>query len=402
MISTEQIANGLYNNEFTFYYQAKVSLVTGKVTGAEALLRWIKPDGTVINPDDFIPLAEQSDLIKEITYRMFSKLSRDILILNDLNKDLIVSFNASGKDFEDTRFTQLVLETIRQLHISPKNLQIEITETAVLNAHEHIRENIQILTNAGISLIMDDYGSGYANLETLRKWPFSGIKLDRSIIQPMLESAKNQTIAEASIRMAHELDLNVIAEGVESEQQYQMLLEFGCTKVQGYWVNRPQPLDDFLYFVEQDLRWSGLPVGLIHMAVIDHIQWRKKLTSDLVRIATVPLDSPERKSVYHLPMDHHDCRLGKWYYGIGQQFKDCPIFKSIEQPHAEFHRLGQQLIATVNQGGTMRDLTPLLSEFSEQSAVILDYLHQLAHKGLMEMHQAHQSWRDHHLYPENL
>ena len=252
-----------------------------------------------------------------------------------------------------------------------------------------------------MGLAMDDYGTGYATLETLSLWPFTSIKLDRSIISHMQDSPKNLTIVEASIRMAHELDVGIVAEGVETEIQYQMLLEFGCTKVQGFWLSRPLPLDDFIYFIEQDLRWSGLPIGLIHMAVVDHIQWRKKLTSDIVRLATTPLDSPERQTVYHLPMDYHECRLGKWYYGVGQYFNDCPIFQSIEHPHQKFHDIGLQLIQIVNHGGTMRDLTPLLTEFSDYSATILDCLQQLEHKGLMDMHLAHQAWSDHQLHPNN-
>lgn len=155
------------------------------------------------------------------------------------------------------------------------------------------------------------------------------IKLDRSIISHMLDSPKNQTIAESSIRMAHELDISIVAEGVESEMQYQMLLDSGCTKVQGFWLSRPLPLDDFIYFIEQDLRWSGLPIGLIHMAVVDHIQWRKKLVSDIVRLASTAHDAPQRQADFILPIYSHECRLGKWYYGAGQQFKDSPLFTAI-------------------------------------------------------------------------
>lgn len=245
---------------------------------------------------------------------------------------------------------------------------------------------------------MDDYGTGYATLETLSQWPFTTIKLDRSIISRMLDSPKNQTIAESSIRMAHELDISVVAEGVESEMQYQMLLESGCTKVQGYWLSRPLPLDDFIYFIEQDLRWSGLPIGLIHMAVVDHIQWRKKLVSDIVRLASTPHDAIERQAPFNLPLDCHECRLGKWYYGAGQQFNDSPLFAAIEEPHEKFHNLGGQLIQIISKGGNMHDLTPLLTEFSDHSAIILDRLQKLEHKGLMDMHLAHQAWSEHHLY----
>lgn len=107
----------------------------------------------------------------------------------------------------------------------------------------------------------------------------------------MLDTPKNQAIVETSIRMAHELDIGIVAEGMESDLQYQTLLESGCTKVQGYWLSRPLSLSDF---IEQDLRRSGLPIGSIHMAFVDHIQRRKRLTSDIVRIAANPQHANER------------------------------------------------------------------------------------------------------------
>lgn len=401
-ITQQSILDALHHDELVYFYQAKVSLITGKVVGAEALIRWIRPDGSIIPPDSFIPHAETSDLIKEISYRMFSKLARDLLIFSDLDSSLVVSLNVTARDFEDERFGNMLLETLEHLMLPPQCLQIELTETSVLQANETVRQNIQTLCDAGIGLAMDDYGNGYATLETLSRWPFTTIKLDRSIISHMLDSPKHLTIAETSIRMAHELDINVVAEGVETETQYQMLLEFGCTKVQGYWMSRPLPLDRFIHFLEQDLSWSGLPIGLIHMAVVDHIQWRKKLTSEIVRIASSRRDSHERQAAYHLPMDYHECRLGKWYYGVGQQFKDCSIFQDIEEPHKQFHAIGIKLIEMANNGATLHELTPHLTEFSDRSALILDRLQQLEHKGLMDMHAAHQAWTQHPLHPNKL
>ncbi|MCQ8117939.1 EAL domain-containing protein [Methylomonas rosea] len=398
VINEQSILDGLDKDEFVYYYQPKVSLITGKVIGAEALIRWLKPDGSVIQPDSFIPQAEQSGQIRDITYRMFSKLARDLLIFSDIDSELVTSFNATAQDFADDRFSKMVLETVEQLHIPPKNLQIEITETTVLNASPSVKKHIQSLCEAGIGLAMDDYGTGYATLETLSHWPFTTIKLDRSIVNRMLDTPKNQTIAETSIRMAHELDIGIVAEGVESDLQYQMLLESGCTKVQGYWLSRPLPLSDFIYFIEQDLRWSGLPIGLIHMAIVDHIQWRKRLVSDIVRIAANPHHTLDRNA-YQLPLDYHDCRLGKWYYGAGQHFRGCADFDAIELPHQKFHSLGGQLIEIVNSGGSMADLTPTLTAFSDQSAIILDCLQKLEHRGLMDMHAAHHAWEEHHLYP---
>ena len=402
MITEQHILDGLNNDEFVYYYQPKISLITGKVIGAEALIRWIKPDGRIVLPQDFIPLAEQSDILSTITYKMFAKLARDLLIFSDIDSALVISFNTSAQDFVEANFRHMVLDTLNQLRIPAQCLQIEITENTVLHADAAIKKNILALCKKGLGLAMDDYGTGYATLETLSEWPFTTIKLDKSIVSRMLDSSKHQTITESSIRMAHELDISVVAEGVESEMQYQMLLEAGCTKVQGFWLSRPLPLDDFIYFIDQDLRWSGLPIGLIHMAVVDHIQWRKRLVSDVVRLSTTHarLETPDQPILFNLPIDQQNCRLGKWYYGVGQQFKDCPYFLAIEAPHEKFHQIGRQLIQIASHGGGMHELTPLLTEFSDCSAMILDYLQKLEQKGLVDMHSAHQAWIEHHLFSQ--
>jgi EAL domain-containing protein (putative c-di-GMP-specific phosphodiesterase class I) len=395
MMSLETILQGLENDEFVYYYQPKVSLISGKVIGAEALIRWIKTDGTVIPPSEFIPLAEQSGVICSITQAMFAKLARDLLLFLDIDPNLIVSFNTTAQDFASAAFRTTVLETIDRLKIPASNLEIEITETTVLKADAQIKRNIQTLRNAGIGLAMDDYGTGFSTLDTLSQWPFSTIKLDGSIVKRMLSSAKNQTIAESSIRMAHELSVNVVAEGVELEAQYQNLLECGCSEVQGYLLSKPLALDAFIAFVQQDLRWSGMPIGLINMAIVDHIQWRRKMVSDIVRAACLPPMSEVRRPALSLPVDHRECRLGKWYYGLGQQFKGCDKFDAIEQPHIHLHELGEQLVRAVNAGAALHDLTPLLTAFSDCSVSILDSLQRFEHEGLIDMHSHRQTWGHH-------
>lgn len=177
------IRNAIKNDELVFFYQPKVSLITGKINGAEALIRWIKPDGTVIPPSEFIPIAEESDLIKEITYHMFAKLVDDLLILNGIDDALVTSFNTSAKDFEDDKFTNLVLNTLRISNLPTHVIQVELTETATFQATSVIKDHIIILRNAGLSLAMDDFGTGYSSIDTLSKLPFTTIKLDQGIIR---------------------------------------------------------------------------------------------------------------------------------------------------------------------------------------------------------------------------
>ncbi|WP_333874841.1 EAL domain-containing protein [Methylobacter sp.] len=402
LMTEADIIEGIKSNKFTFFYQPKVSLVSGKVIGAEALIRWIDSNGTVKLPATFIPVAEQSSLITEITCHMFPKLVKDILVLMDIDEQLVISFNTSVKDFEDDAFIRLVLNTLKISQLPTNKLQIELTETATLQAGDAILKNINKLRNAGLGLAMDDFGTGYSSIDTLSKWPFTTIKLDQGMVGRILDSDKNSTIVGSSIRMAHELGISVVAEGVETNEQYHHLLEAGCTKVQGFWISKPLPLDQFITFVDADIRWSGIPIGLIHMAIIDHVQWRKELVSELVKTASLPLDAPQRKYQKTPPLSCKECRLGQWYYGTGQMFRDRKVFQSLEKSHYQFHEIGQMLVNLVSDGAVMKDLTPHLRDLSEKSTEVLSALQELENEGLIDMHTAHNEWVSHSLNPMNL
>ncbi len=382
------IRKAIENDELVFFYQPKVSLITGKINGAEALIRWIKPDGTCIPPSEFIPIAETSDLIKEITYHMFPKLVDDLLILNSIDDTLVTSFNTSAKDFKDDRFTHLVLNTLRISNLPTHTIQVELTETATFQATSVIKEHIMVLRHAGLSLAMDDFGTGYSSIDTLSKLPFTTIKLDQGIIGRMLSSDKNSTIVSTSIRLAHELGISIIAEGVESKEQYHHLLNIGCNHVQGYWISKPLPLVEFIHFLTADLNWStGVPVGLIHMAIVDHIQWRKNLVNQLIKLASLDKNDPNRNASDIVPLSCRECRLGQWYYGLGQMFNHHQEFQELEQPHDKLHQIGQYLVTLVENGASVDDLIPHLQTLSVQSMQVLNKLQNLEDKGLADMHK---------------
>ncbi|BBE50975.1 putative signaling protein [Ferriphaselus amnicola] len=353
----------------------------------------------MVMPSDFIPVAEQSDLIKEITRHMFPKLIKDMLVLMDIDEKLTMSFNASAKDFHDSSFARLMLEILGTSQLPAHALQVELTETATLEAGDTIKANIMPLREAGLGFAMDDFGMGYSSLDTLSKWPFTTIKLDQGIVSRMMDSNKSSTIVESSVRMAHELGISVVAEGVETNEQYQHLLEAGCTKIQGYWISKPLPLDRFIAFVEEDIRWSGIPIGLIHMAIIDHVQWRKQLVSEVVKLAALAQDSPQRNCQNVPPLSCKDCRLGQWYHGAGKAFSDRQSYIELAQPHCDFHEVGLLLVKMIQEGADLEALTPHLRELSDHSMTVLSKLQALENEGLIDMHAAHGEWTAHSLHP---
>jgi EAL domain-containing protein (putative c-di-GMP-specific phosphodiesterase class I) len=389
MKTEKQIIEAMAADEFTFHYQPKISLVTGKVLGAEALIRWVRPGGEVVMPKDFIPLAERSSLITDITRHMFPKLVKDLLVINDIEPQ-VVSFNASARDFHDGLFTEMVLRALDTSQLDPAGLQVEITETTALESGDRIRHNLLPLHDEGVELAMDDFGTGYSSLDMLSKWPFSTIKLDQGIIGRMLTSDKSATIVNSAIRMGHELGISVLAEGVETRDQHEHLLESGCSSVQGFWVSHALSLGDYIDFVKQDNRWSGLPIGMIHMAIIDHVQWRKQLVSRLLRAVTAPPGSPAHRPFDLPPMSCHECRLGRWYDGYGRAFKDRPSYLALEQPHCELHEIATELVERVGNGATLTDITPGLRALSECSIKVLNLLQSLENEALGELHLSEQ------------
>lgn len=388
MITARDIREGLRHNQFLLHYQPKVSLVTGRVAGAEALIRWVKPDGSMPRPSEFIPFAEQSTLIKKITSHMFPRLIMDMLTLRD-TKTVPISFNVSARDFEDMVFARQILEAVKTYRMEPEAIEVEITETEALSGGDHLKKNMSLLTEAGIGLTMDDYGTGYSHIDTLSKWPFTTIKLDQGIISRMLDSDKSATIVRSTIRLGHELKINVVAEGVETEEQYRFLLEAGCKMVQGYLISKPLPLDQFIAFRGQEFLCSCFPIGLVHMAIIDHVQWRRQIVSYVIKHANLPPDSPLRQGTGYPALSYRECDLGRWYFGEGRIFSNHTAFLALDVPHRELHRIGSRLVERVKAGAHLSEITPHLKDLTECSMALLGLLESLEDLGLTEMHCAH-------------
>ncbi len=382
-VKLSDLALALARNEFVYYYQPKISLISGKMSGAEALIRWARPDGTLVPPSDFIPLAESTGFITEISRAMFPRLVADMVIINDINEALTVSFNLSAQDFNSPHILNLIRAAIESRQINPHCLQVELTETSIINSQDTaVQENLHQLADLGVTLAMDDYGTGYASIDSLSQWPFSILKIDQGLIQRMACSEKCATIAQASIRMAHQLGIRTVAEGIETSSMYDFLAHAGCTEAQGFLMGKPMTLSELLIFIQKDQRWSGLPVGLIHMAQLDHIQWRKNLIDQITSTSFGGTRNIEIRDMT-LEMDHHTCRLGKWYYTAGQEFSGHAPFDQLEEAHRLLHDIGKELLASAMNGASRDEVTAILRRLTKQSSIVLEILQELENEALM-------------------
>jgi len=383
-MTESDLAEGLRNREFVLHYQPKFSLVANEIVGAEALARWRRPDGTLLPPSAFIPLAEQTGAIKELTLQLLDHLVHDLGSAG-LDETLMVSLNVTAQDFEDEMFTNALLDAIAAGALRPGSLELEITETQALSGGPRIREQLCVLTDAGIGLAMDDYGIGYSSIDTLSRWPFTTIKLDQGMIGRMLASSKDATIVRSSIRLGHELGVNVVAEGVEALAQQDFLAEAGCRLVQGYLVSSPLPLDEFQLFRHHNRRCHGMSPGLAHMALIDHVQWRRQMVRHAIRTASLPPSHPIRQSEGHPILCENSCAFGRWYVDANHCTAATDTYRALAKPHADLHRLGKKVVHRLRSGAALEDIDPILSELKQVSNELVRLLEDLEDESLREL-----------------
>ncbi|SME90117.1 sensor domain-containing protein [Desulfovibrio gilichinskyi] len=246
------IRKGLASNEFIPFYQAKVDSETGKVVGMEALARWVKSNGEIIPPGEFIEFAEILNLIGDIDNQILNISIKDMAEWKKTgHNDLIVSVNVSSKELEDPLFSNKVIETLGRYELNNNQLEIEITESLIMKNVEEKIKLLETLSATGIRISIDDFGTGYSSLSYLKKLPINTLKIDRSFVNDILSDPNDMAIVSAIISMAGKMGLNVIAEGVEHAEQIELLRAEGCTIIQGFYYSKPLPKAEFLKFLNK-------------------------------------------------------------------------------------------------------------------------------------------------------
>lgn len=253
-----QLANSLRqaleNHEFSVHYQPLFDLDSGRVVGAEALLRWQSPEFGTVSPAEFIPIAEDSGHILALGTWVLSCACRDASTWNRLQpaeKPVYVAVNLSVKQLRDDSLYDKIRTILADTALAPSSLELELTESVIMeNVHSQI-ELLRKLKNAGIRLSIDDFGTGYSSMAYLRRLPIDKLKIDRTFINDLPDREHDCAIVSAIIALGHSLGLNVVAEGVERIEQAGFLLTHRCDLIQGYLTGRPVPLADFLTLLER-------------------------------------------------------------------------------------------------------------------------------------------------------
>jgi diguanylate cyclase (GGDEF)-like protein len=236
----------LARREFRLWYQPVVDLASGRLLGAEALLRWEHPEKGLVLPARFIPAAERSGLIVDIGHWVLDEACRQLSSWRGTPlAHLVVSVNTSGVQFKRGTIDTVVARALEAHGTPPGCLEIEITESALIHDAEALVSTLQRLKALGVRLAIDDFGTGYSNLSYLQRFEIDTLKIDQSFVRRLVSTRRDSAIAQAIVQMAHSLDLQTTAEGVEDEATRDALVALGCDQGQGWYFGRPQPIEQF-------------------------------------------------------------------------------------------------------------------------------------------------------------
>lgn len=245
----ENMQTAIAEHQFLMYLQPKYSIEKNEIIGAEALVRWRHPERGMIFPNDFIPIIEENGFIQKVDYYIWEEACRFIKKCeNEGITTCPVSVNVSRVHLRDNECVEVLADMIKRNHIPRKLLELEITETA---DDQQISMKALQLKNEGYTLLMDDFGSGYSSLNILLETPFDVIKLDKKFIENMMISEKGKMILEQVVQMATKLELGLLAEGVETKEQVELLQSIGCDQVQGYYYAKPMPEEEFFTLLKK-------------------------------------------------------------------------------------------------------------------------------------------------------
>jgi diguanylate cyclase (GGDEF)-like protein/PAS domain S-box-containing protein len=234
------------HNEFIAHFQPRVDAKTGKIIGAEALIRWMHPNLGLVSPGEFIPLAEETGLIIPLGKWMKRKVCEQLVAWREASIPLIpISVNISSQRFLQKDFANDVRQLLEEYELEGKWLEFEITEDSLMKKEEHILQTLNELKELGIKIFIDDFGTGYSSFNYLKSFKLDGIKIDQSFIRNISCESENAGITAAMIQMAQHLKMEVIAEGVETEQELQFLLKQQCHHIQGYYFGKPCNSEEF-------------------------------------------------------------------------------------------------------------------------------------------------------------
>ena len=248
------LRKAIENEELVLHFQPKASLETGRIVGVEALARWQHPKRGFIPPSEFVPVAERTGLIKPMSTYVLARALRQCAKWNAAGLDLHIAVNLTIPDLLDLELPDRIAALIEETGVRPSQLELEITETTILADPFRVRQVLHRLNEMGLRIAIDDFGTGYSSLAYLKRLPVQTIKIDRSFVTEMCADASDATIVRSTIDLGRNLGLDIVAEGVETQEVWDALRAQGCTLAQGYLIGKPMPAGELVVLLDEDDR----------------------------------------------------------------------------------------------------------------------------------------------------
>ena len=246
------LRKALERNEYVLYYQPKIDLKTSKIVGLEALIRWVRPETGLVPPGDFIPLLEETGLIVPVGDWVIKEACRQLKEWQSLGiNNITIAVNLSGKQFNQKFLVRNIKQILDEAGVSPEHIELEVTESTIMHQYENVINTLNELHNQNFQISIDDFGTGYSSLSYLKHFPIDVLKVDRSFVMEIPNDKADTAIVNTIISMGHNLNLKVIAEGVETLEQMNTLKDLGCELAQGFYFSKPLPADEILKLLDK-------------------------------------------------------------------------------------------------------------------------------------------------------
>lgn len=342
--SLEHIRRALNEDEFVLYYQPKVNMRTGEVFGLEALIRWQHPEQGLLSPMTFLPVIENHQLAIDVGEWVLHTALAQLEVWLREGFELTMSVNVGALQLQQSDFTDRLRVILSHYPtIKPGQLELEVLETSALGDIERVSEVMLRCHEMGVDFALDDFGTGYSSLTYLKRLPAKQLKIDQSFVRDMLDDPEDLAILEGVLGLAAAFRREAIAEGVETVEHGDVLLQLGCEQAQGYGIARPMPAENFIEWAahwQPETSWKRLHrVSRDDLAVlfasVEHRAWIRAIEENINGDSGAPP-----------PLDHHQCRFGAWLDTEGKKrHGDHSAYVDIHSLHLEVHKLARELLA---------------------------------------------------------
>ena len=376
--SLERIRRALTEQEFVLYYQPKVNMRSGRVIGAEALIRWQHPEKGLLLPAQFLPLIEDHPLAVDIGEWVIASALKQMAVWREVGLNLPVSVNVGARQLQQANFVER-MRALLAAHPKhrPGDLELEVLETSALEDLARVSQIIEFCREFGVKFALDDFGTGYSSLTYLKRLPVTQLKIDQSFVRDMLDDPDDLAILEGVIGLSRAFNREVIAEGVETVAHGEMLLQLGCELAQGFGIARPMPGADMpawaaawqpdpVWFDRPSVSRDDLP---LLFAGVEHRAWIVALEAFI---------KGERAAA---PPDGQLCRFGQWLDGERQVRHGGPVaFQAIKRVHRQVHLLAAKTLL-LHSSGCDQDALDCLPKLHALRDAMLVQLNALLHEG---------------------